>query len=221
MGNKIVLLGGGGHCNSVVDTLLKLNQYENILVLDPENVQVIGGIEVKHDDNILGELKDRGYDYAFITVGSVGDCTVRRKLADMTRNLGYVFPVIIDPSATVSDYSDIGEGTFIGKNAVVNAGSTIGKMCIINSGAIVEHDCTLKDYVHVSPGAVLCGGVCVGEETHIGAGSVVRELRKIGEKTLIGAGSVVVKDISSNVIAVGNPAEIIKRLHSKGESKEN
>jgi acetyltransferase-like isoleucine patch superfamily enzyme len=34
----------------------------------------------------------------------------------------------------------------------------------------------------------------------------------IGENSLIGAGSVVTKDIPDNVVAVGNPAKILKSL---------
>ena len=34
----------------------------------------------------------------------------------------------------------------------------------------------------------------------------------IGDNVVIGAGSVVTKDISSNVIAVGNPCRVIKEI---------
>ena len=34
----------------------------------------------------------------------------------------------------------------------------------------------------------------------------------IGDRTVIGAGSVVTKDVPSDVVAVGNPARILRRL---------
>jgi maltose O-acetyltransferase len=34
----------------------------------------------------------------------------------------------------------------------------------------------------------------------------------IGDNTVVGAGAVVVKDLPANVVAVGNPARIIRRL---------
>lgn len=34
----------------------------------------------------------------------------------------------------------------------------------------------------------------------------------IGSNTVIGAGSIVTKDIPSNVVAVGNPCKVIKKL---------
>ena len=34
----------------------------------------------------------------------------------------------------------------------------------------------------------------------------------IGENSVVGAGSVVVRDLPANVVAVGNPARVVKRL---------
>jgi acetyltransferase-like isoleucine patch superfamily enzyme len=36
----------------------------------------------------------------------------------------------------------------------------------------------------------------------------------IGDNSVIGAGSVVTKDIPANVVAVGNPARIVRNLSS-------
>jgi acetyltransferase-like isoleucine patch superfamily enzyme len=50
----------------------------------------------------------------------------------------------------------------------------------------------------------------VGDYTHIGAGSVVKQQTAIGANTLIGMGSVVLKNISDNVTAYGNPCREVK-----------
>ncbi len=34
----------------------------------------------------------------------------------------------------------------------------------------------------------------------------------IGENTVVGAGAVVVKDLPANVVAVGNPARVVRQL---------
>jgi len=39
---------------------------------------------------------------------------------------------------------------------------------------------------------------------------LIFKIQKIGKNVAIGAGSVVIKDITDNVIALGNPAKIIK-----------
>lgn len=46
----------------------------------------------------------------------------------------------------------------------------------------------------------------------IGANSVILPGVTVGHNAVVGAGSVVTRDIPDRVVAVGNPAEIIKRL---------
>ena len=52
--------------------------------------------------------------------------------------------------------------------------------------------------------------VRIGENTWLGAGVIVVPGVTIGKNAVIGAGSVVVKDIPDNVLAVGNPARVIR-----------
>jgi len=49
-----------------------------------------------------------------------------------------------------------------------------------------------------------------GKLSFVGIGTTIIQGIKIGKNVTVGAGSVVLKDISDNVIAVGNPAKIIK-----------
>jgi acetyltransferase-like isoleucine patch superfamily enzyme len=60
------------------------------------------------------------------------------------------------------------------------------------------------------PGINVFGKIKVGDNTFIGHGSIVMPGVTIGENVVIGAGSIVTKDISSNSIAVGIPAKVIK-----------
>ena len=189
--SKLVLIGGGGHCKSVLDAALRMKSYENIVITDPDikpGTKILGCSVVGSDDCIERLYRD-GYDYAFITVGSVGINLLREKLAKKLATLGFKFAVIQDPSAIVSDSAIIGEGTFIGKNSVVNADSVIGKHCIINTGSIVEHECKIGDFSHISVGTVLCGRVIVKDNCMIGAGSTVIQCLNIGNNVVIGANS--------------------------------
>ena len=53
--------------------------------------------------------------------------------------------------------------------------------------------------------------VHIGANVWVGAGAVILPGVTIGENSVIGAGSVVTKDIPANVVAVGNPARVIKK----------
>ena len=52
----------------------------------------------------------------------------------------------------------------------------------------------------------------VGNNVWIGGNVVVLPGVKIGDNSVIGAGSIVTKDIPANVVAVGNPCKVIKKL---------
>ena len=46
----------------------------------------------------------------------------------------------------------------------------------------------------------------------IGAGAILLPCVTIGDNTVIGAGSIVTKDIPENVIAVGNPCRVMRKI---------
>ena len=50
----------------------------------------------------------------------------------------------------------------------------------------------------------------IGKRVWIGANTIILKGVTIGDNAVIGAGSVVIKDIPANVLAVGNPASVVK-----------
>lgn len=225
LSRKILLLGTGGHCISIADSLINLSVYDEIGLVEkagvkPENPGVKyenhGEVEnnqlelkIVGNDDQLEILLEEGYTDAFIAIGSIGDTSVRRKLYHNLKRIGFHIPNIIDQSSTVSKYAVLGEGIYVGKNAVINACAAIGNGAIINTSSIIEHQCEIGEFVHIAPGSVLCGNVKVGQDSHIGAGSIIKQGIIIGKNTLVGMGSVVLKDIGDQITAYGNPCKVI------------
>lgn len=54
--------------------------------------------------------------------------------------------------------------------------------------------------------------VHIGENCWIGAGAIILPGVTVGDNTVIGAGSVVTRDIPSNVVAVGNPCRVLRKV---------
>jgi maltose O-acetyltransferase len=54
--------------------------------------------------------------------------------------------------------------------------------------------------------------IIIGDDVWIGGGAIVLAGVTIGDRSVIGAGSVVTKDVPSDVVVVGNPAKIVRRL---------
>lgn len=57
--------------------------------------------------------------------------------------------------------------------------------------------------------------VTIGKNCWLGAGVIVLPGVTIGDNTVVGAGSIVTKDLPANVIAVGNPARVLRPIGEK------
>lgn len=79
----------------------------------------------------------------------------------------------------------------------------IGEKTIIARGAMVlSHDYSRGKSAKVS----------IGRNCMIGANAIILPGVVIGDYVVVGSGAVVTKDISSNSIAVGNPAKVVKKV---------
>lgn len=204
----IILIGGGGHCMSVIDAAISAGVLiKGILDLPYEVGKFVCGIPILGtDDDIPEYVKECDF---VVTLGFIKDVMLRIKLHDKVRASGGNFATVIAPTAHVSLFADIGEGTVVLHNATVNAGAKIGIGCIINTSANIEHSVVVGDYVHISTGAMINGDCIVGKGTFIGSQSVVINGKSICDNCVIGAGSVVCKDIILSGTYCGNPAKKI------------
>lgn len=194
---KILVLGMGGHAKSMVDAIERENKYEiaGYVVNDP-NVELLDKrYPILGNDDDLPQLFLQGIKDVAVGIGFLGNNSLRTDLYKRLKEIGYNLPVVCDPSAIVASGVSIGEGSFIGKSAILNMDSRVGKMCIINTGAIVEHDCQVGDFSHVSVGTVLCGEVTVGMDVFIGANATVIQGRKVADGCIVGAGEVIRKNV--------------------------
>ena len=176
MKEKIVLIGGGGHCHSVIDVIEQENKYEIIGIVDiKENIgkKVLDYEVIACDDDlktIFLSCKN-----AVITIGHIESNKIRVKIYNKLKETGFNLPVIISPLAYVSKHSVIEEGTVIMHQALINANVKIGKNCIINTKALIEHDCTVEDNCHISTASVLNGGVIVKENSFFGSNATSKQ----------------------------------------------
>jgi sugar O-acyltransferase (sialic acid O-acetyltransferase NeuD family) len=209
MKEELILIGGGGHAESIIDTIRGQEKYKITGILDRSKkagTEVLG-IKIIGSDEDLADCFNRGIKNAVIAIGSMGNPGPRRRLYEQCKKIGFEFPNIMDKSSIVSETLNIGEGNFIGKGVLINTGVIIGNGTIINTGAIIDHGCRIEDFAHIAPGSVLCGNIWIRANSHIGAHSTILQGLTIGSDTMIGAGSLVIKSISSNKLAYGSPAK--------------
>ena len=206
MNKNLLLIGGGGHCKSIIESLSRNNDFDKIAIVDlvEKTGTTVLGVTVIGCDNDLSDLY-KSFKYGFVSIGTIGNTSTKIGLYNKINNIGFIIPNIIDITSIVSNYTKLGTGVYIGAKSFVNANTTIGNGAVINTNSIVEHDCEIGDFCHVAPGATVCGNVRIGNNTHIGAGTTIKQGVNIGESVMIGIGSVVTKNIASNITAYGNP----------------
>ncbi len=208
MSKKLIVIGAGGHAQSVMDTIQAASKYKIAGIIEKqENINLLkSNFPVMEEDDGFHYFFKRHIKYAAIGIGSIGHVHVRRQIYLSGKKTGYEFPNIIDKSAVLAKDVIMGDANFIGKRAVLNAKVSLGNACIINTGAVIEHNSLLEDFVHAAPGCTILGNVKIGKNSHIGAGSVIMPNVSIGENVMIGAGSLVLKDIGNQFLAYGSPA---------------
>jgi sugar O-acyltransferase (sialic acid O-acetyltransferase NeuD family) len=191
--NKIILIGGGGHCKSVIDVIEQGGQFEIEGIVDskPEllGTKVLGYPVIGNNSNLNSLAKK--YKNAIITVGQIKSPLIRIKLFGLAKKSGFFFPAIVSSKAYVSKHSKIGNGTIIMHNAIINANSLVGENCIINSKALIEHDCLIANHCHISTNAIINGGVKIEAECFIGSNVTTKNNITIKRNSFIKAGCLV------------------------------
>ncbi|MDF1879477.1 NeuD/PglB/VioB family sugar acetyltransferase [Sulfurimonas sp. SAG-AH-194-C20] len=190
MREEILLIGGGGHCKSVIDVIEQEDRFIIAGIVDKKELlgSKVLGYEVVGCDDDLKKLHEK-YKNIMITVGHIKSNSVRVKLFHLVKSIGYTLPTIISPLAYVSKHSFVDEGSVVMHQALVNANANIGKNCIINTKALVEHDAIVENNCHISTSAVINGGTIIKENTFFGSNATSKEYVTV--ENFVKAGSVV------------------------------
>lgn len=205
MEKNLILLGGGGHCKSVIEVAESAG-YHILGILDrPEEVgkQVLGYKLIGVDDDIPHYIDKAEF---IITVGFIQNPDIRIKLYDKVKEAGGKLATIIASTAHVSRYATLREGTVVMHLAFVNAGAQVGNNVILNTFSNIEHDVVIGDQCHISTGTMVNGDCKVGNNVFIGSQSVLTNGITVGDNIIIGAGSLVRKSIAEKGIYLGSPA---------------
>ena len=117
-------------------------------------------------------------------------------------------------------YCDYGKQISVGRRFFANfnltildeASVTIGDDCFIGPNVSIYTACHSTDPVERNTRMEWAEPVTIGDNVWIGGSVTILPGVTVGNNVTIGAGSVVTKDIPDNVVAVGTPCKVIKRL---------
>ncbi len=181
-----------------------------------EKEKMISGLPYIAHDKKLTEERDfaRSLTYRFNTLAPDQDDERKSILKTLLGKSGNTFH--IEPPFRC-DYGyniEIGEDFFSNYNLVILdcAGVSIGNNVMVGpnvgiytAGHPVHFEDRLEGYEFALP-------VHIGNNVWIGGNVVINPGIKIGDNSVIGSGSVITRDIPPDVIAVGNPCKVLRKL---------
>jgi sugar O-acyltransferase (sialic acid O-acetyltransferase NeuD family) len=203
-GDRLVVLGAGGHARMVIDLLRSSRPDLHVVGLLDDGSDVpreVNGVPVLGTSERLGPLRAEGVRYAALGIGAIHDNTVRAALYRRLIDAGFVVPNLVHRSAIVEPSATMGQGNQVFAGAIVGAGASLEDNTVVNSGAIVSHDCVIESHAHITPGAILGGHVKVGTGAIVGMGVTVYVGVRIGRDAVIYNGTHVRADVGAGAVA--------------------
>jgi sugar O-acyltransferase (sialic acid O-acetyltransferase NeuD family) len=226
MPKKIIILGTGGNCIDILDTINTINasrrvkRYECAGFLD-DNAQNWG--KELHGLPVLGPLDSAQQYRGHFFVNGIGSQTnfwKKRSIISKTTIPDEQFETIIHPSASVSSMAKLGMGTVVFQNVTITSNVKIGNHVIVLPNSVISHDDVIGDYTCITGGVCISGGVNVGHSSYLGTNCAVIGNVQIGNYCLIGMGSNVLASVPDDQVVVGNPARFLRKLLPVGQQPE-
>lgn len=141
---------------------------------------------------------------------AMGEPEYKILLYNKAKKAGYEFGNVIHPSVYISPDANLGTGIIAQMGCMIAVDSTIGNNVILEQYVVVAHDAVIENHAQISAFVMIAGHCRIGQGTYIGIGVPIRDKVSIGSNTIVSMGSVVQKDIPDDVIAMGNPARVIR-----------
>jgi maltose O-acetyltransferase len=166
------------------------------------------------DDDLAADARRARQLQDQINRPGIADDERQRLLGDLLGSIGS------DSQIRPPFFCDYGKHIHIGSGTFANYGLVALDVATITIGDDVQigPNVQLLTPIHpVDPERRLnkleaAKPITIGNNVWLGGGAIVCPGVTIGDNTVVGAGAVVTKDLPANVVAVGNPARVIKEI---------
>jgi sugar O-acyltransferase (sialic acid O-acetyltransferase NeuD family) len=196
----MIVIGAGGLAKQIIDVIERFEKVEEVLFYDDVSVYSDNPKLYKYliiqDVNVLHEYAKKSSNTLVLGIGKPSS---RKLLYTFFTSRGLIFRNLIGNSALIGNYDiEIGEGTVILENVIIESSVKIGKGVLFNTGSKVFHDSIIGDFCELAPNSIISANCIVGNEVYIGANSIILQGVIIGDGVIIGAGKIIAENIFKN-----------------------
>lgn len=210
MKKQILIAGTGGISKEVLCLITDLGRFDDVLgFIEPDFIIERGNLP----DEMLGKpiLSYSEVDPEKHVVSiAIGDSKVREKaITQLPKSIEFI--TLIHPTAVVSKWVTLGEGTVVCAGTIITCDIKIGKHAQLNLSTTIGHDCEIGDFFTTAPNVNISGNCTFGNHVYFGTSSSIKQGVTIKNDVIIGMGAIVTKNIIEPGVYVGIPAKPLKK----------
>lgn len=210
---KVLIVGASGFGREVLTCLIDCATHTQKKIEDIacflETDEFYGHTKSVHGVPVITDAMFSPSDYQVLV--AVGDPKTRKRIVQKLPPETN-FATLIHPSAVISQFVEIGEGSIITAGSIITTDIKIGKHAHLNLLTTIGHDCMIGDFFTSAPSVNISGNCIFGECVYFGTNASVRQGINICDNVTIGMGGVVVKNIEEEGVYIGSP---VKKLIKK------
>ena len=209
--DDILLIGGQGTANMLIDLIVSQGRYRIAGIVDPNLLPgtVIDGVKVLGGDELLSNLAASKTINIALSFTALNNLKAREEKYHEFKRLGFCFPVLIHPDASVEKSAFLGEGTIVLAGAIVGSKAQISEINFVNTGSVISHEVVAGLNNHFAPNSTIAGKVIIGKNNLFGMNSSIFMGLTIGNMNII-----------NNGVPLYNSIENFKKIHFDFEVKE-
>ncbi len=212
----LAIYGAHGLAREVYIIARKINQIhhrwsEYCFIDDINEIAEVNEVKVYKFSELMKERKNNDIE----VVIAVGEPGVRDFMYQRVKDEGVRLATLIHPGVYIDETTTVSEGVVIAEGVTITDNVEIGANTYIQSHAVIGHDIKIGQHTVIGSNCQIGGGDYIGDRVFMGFLSGTTDHISIGNDSVISAGAIVFRELPEGVVAVGNPARIMKKNESK------
>ncbi|WP_067700926.1 NeuD/PglB/VioB family sugar acetyltransferase [Erwinia sp. ErVv1] len=209
---KLAIYGAGGLGREVLVLAQRIQhaapRWDEMLFIDDiaPNREVKGTAVITFEQALSQDIA---------VVIAVGEPEARARLAEKVLRQGIPLATLIHPDVVLTDCSRIGAGCVLSAGVFISCDVVLGQNVYLQPYSSVGHDCQVGNHSVLSTYVTMGGNCLIGERVFIGMSAVIQQRVTVGKDVIIGMGAAVFNSVQEGVIALGNPARVMRKNDEK------